>query len=74
MRGALIEGRTAQAVLGLAEESDLVVIGSRGERAGRSMLFGSVAQAVLDSSACPVGLAHDVLDAQTRSRPSRTRG
>ncbi len=54
VRGELIEGRAAQAILGLAEHADLVVVGSRGERASRSMLFGSVAQAVLESSPCPV--------------------
>ena len=49
----LVENDPAPALVDQAVHADLVVVGSRGRGAFRSMLFGSVAHAVAARSSCP---------------------
>jgi nucleotide-binding universal stress UspA family protein len=56
---ALVLGRTADVILEEAERSkvDLIVMGSRGRRAIKSALLGSVSAEVVDRARCPVLVA-----------------
>ncbi len=56
---ALVLGRTADVIVEEAERSkaDLIVMGSRGRRAIRSALLGSVSAEVVDRAPCPVLVA-----------------
>ncbi|MEX2046413.1 MAG: universal stress protein [Chloroflexota bacterium] len=56
---ALVIGRTADVIVEEAErsEADLIVIGSRGRRAIKSALLGSVSAEVVDRARCPVLVA-----------------
>jgi nucleotide-binding universal stress UspA family protein len=56
---AVVLGRTADVIVEEAERSkaDLIVIGSRGRRAIRSALLGSVSAEVVDRAPCPVLVA-----------------
>lgn len=56
---ALVIGRTADVIVEEAERSkaDLIVIGSRGFRAIKSALLGSVSAEVVDRAPCPVLVA-----------------
>lgn len=54
VRGELVEGQPAQAIVDRAGRADLVVVGSRGRGGFRSLLFGSVAHRVAEHSPCPV--------------------
>lgn len=56
---ALVLGRTADVIVEEAERSkaDLIVMGSRGRRAIKSALLGSVSAEVVDHAPCPVLVA-----------------
>lgn len=56
---ALVLGRTADVIVEEAERSkaDLIVMGSRGRRAIKSALLGSVSAEVVDRAPCPVLVA-----------------
>jgi nucleotide-binding universal stress UspA family protein len=56
---ALVLGRTADVIIEEAERSkaDLIVMGSRGRRAIKSALLGSVSAEVVDRAPCPVLVA-----------------
>ncbi len=56
VRGALVEGRAADAILNAGFDADLLVVGSRGRGALRSTLFGSVAHAVAERAKRPVAI------------------
>ena len=51
--GRLMEGSTALKLADLTATADLIVLGSRGQSLVRSMLFGSVTQAVSARASCP---------------------
>ena len=54
----LVEGRTAFELIEDSRDADLVVLGSRGRGAVRSLLFGSVAQEVSARATCPTVIVH----------------
>ena len=63
VRGELVENDAAAALLEVAGDADLVVVGSRGRGGFRALLFGSVARAVSQHAACPtVVVRGDVSD------------
>jgi nucleotide-binding universal stress UspA family protein len=53
-RDRLLIGDAARELAGLSRELDLLVLGSRGHGAVRTVLLGSVARAVVRTSRCPV--------------------
>jgi nucleotide-binding universal stress UspA family protein len=56
VRGVLVEGRAADAMIAAVLEADLLVVGSRGRGTVRSTLFGSVAHAVAERAKRPVAV------------------
>jgi nucleotide-binding universal stress UspA family protein len=58
VRGELFDGDGATSLTAASLDADLVTIGSRGRSGFRTMLFGSVALAVAEDSACPVAVTH----------------
>lgn len=54
VRGELVEASAPAALVALAKNADVVVVGSRGRGGLRSMLFGSVAHSVAQHSPRPV--------------------
>jgi nucleotide-binding universal stress UspA family protein len=54
VRGELIQGSPAQALLDHARTADLLVVGSRGMGGFKSLLLGSVSQQVVQHAPCPV--------------------
>jgi nucleotide-binding universal stress UspA family protein len=56
--GVLVEGSGAWALVEEAATADLVVVGSRGLGGLRSMLLGSVANAVTERAPCPTVVVH----------------
>lgn len=74
VRGELVEGQPAQAILDLASEADLVVVGSRGRGGFRSLLFGSVAQQVAEHATCPVVVVRPVAAEREPVRVATTHG
>ena len=54
VRGELLENEAAPALVWASDGADLVVVGSRGRGAFRTVLFGSVAHAVAERASCPV--------------------
>jgi nucleotide-binding universal stress UspA family protein len=54
VRGQLVEGAPAEALLEAARTADLLVVGSRGLGGFRSLLLGSVSQQVTHHAPCPV--------------------
>ena len=50
----LVEGGATQSLLDVADDVDMLVVGSRGRGGFRSMLLGSVAHAVSAHASCPV--------------------
>ncbi len=59
VRGELVENDAAAALLEVAGDADLVVVGSRGRGGFRALLFGSVARAVSQHAACPTVVVRD---------------
>jgi nucleotide-binding universal stress UspA family protein len=54
VRGLLVEGAPAEALLDAARTADLLVVGSRGLGGFRSLLLGSISQQVAHHAPCPV--------------------
>ena len=54
IRGELLEGAPAEALLEAARTADLLVVGSRGLGGFRSLLLGAVSQQVTHHAPCPV--------------------
>jgi nucleotide-binding universal stress UspA family protein len=54
IRGELVEGAPAQALLEHARTADLLVVGSRGLGGFKSLLLGSVSQQVVHHAPCPI--------------------
>ncbi|MCY7395706.1 MAG: universal stress protein [Nocardioides sp.] len=62
----LSEADPREALLGLADEAAMIVLGSRGRGPVRSLLLGSVSVAVARLSSCPVVVLHPSGPAVTR--------
>jgi nucleotide-binding universal stress UspA family protein len=58
VRRDVVEGHAARVLVELAENADLLVVGSRGRGAFTGMLTGSVALHVLAHARCPVVVVH----------------
>ena len=58
VRGTFCEGDAAQALTAIGTVGDLLVVGSRGQSGFKTMLFGSVALAVIERAECPVVVVH----------------
>ncbi len=54
----VVAGAPRSALLNAAQDAQLVVVGSLGRTGMSGMLLGSVAQALLHHSPCPVGIVH----------------
>lgn len=54
IRGQLVEGGAAMALLETVRDGDLLIVGSRGRGAIASTLFGSTVNSLLDTAAVPV--------------------
>ena len=50
----IVFGDPAEMILGVSEQFDLLVMGSRSRGGRRAVMFGSVSRAVAERSACPV--------------------
>lgn len=57
--GRLVEGEAAWELVEEARDADLVVVGSRGRSAVRSLLFGSVSHEVSTRATCPTVIVRD---------------
>jgi nucleotide-binding universal stress UspA family protein len=55
----VVHGRIRSTIIGATRAAQLVVVGSRGRGGFAGMLLGSVSQAVLYHSACPVAIVPD---------------
>jgi nucleotide-binding universal stress UspA family protein len=51
-----VEGPAAEAILGHAEEAQLIVVGTHGKGLVRRMLLGSVSRQVLNDATLPVAV------------------
>jgi nucleotide-binding universal stress UspA family protein len=58
IHGKLVTGSTAAALADAAADSDLLVVGSRGRGALKSVLLGSTSSAVIHRATCPVAVIH----------------
>ena len=58
VRGEVVNGSPAAAIVRASRDADLVAIGSRGRSGFKTALFGSVALSVADEAACPVAITH----------------
>lgn len=58
VRGELFDGDGTPALVAASLDADLLAIGSRGRSGFKTILFGSVALAVAEQSACPVAVTH----------------
>jgi nucleotide-binding universal stress UspA family protein len=56
VRRAVVRGNPARALIDLAADAPLLVVGSRGAGGFRGMLMGSVSQGVLHHARCPVAI------------------
>ena len=52
----VVEGRAAEAILGHAEEAQLIVVGTHGKGLVRRILLGSVSRQVLNDADRPVAV------------------
>jgi nucleotide-binding universal stress UspA family protein len=55
---AVLEGQPAEALLGAAEDADLIVVGSRGLGGFKRLMLGSVSDQVVHHAPCPVLVVH----------------
>ena len=74
----LLEGRPSDSLVGVSHDADLLVCGSRGYGALRSVALGSVSRALVDEAACPVLVMPRTperhrIEALLRGRPAETR-
>jgi nucleotide-binding universal stress UspA family protein len=58
VRGEIFNGDATTGLIAASLEVELLAIGSRGRSGFRTTLFGSVALAVAERAACPVGVTH----------------
>jgi nucleotide-binding universal stress UspA family protein len=72
----VVPGRARSALLEAARGAQLIVVGCSGRTGMTGMLLGSVAQAMLHYSPCPVGVVHPVTErpADGADRPDEPRG
>jgi len=56
--GMVLEGDPATALAHASGDADLMVIGSRGRSGFKTLLFGSVAESLVDRALCPVLVTH----------------
>ncbi len=59
VRQAVVNDLSTRALLSLAEEADLLVVGSRGLGGFRTLLLGSVSSQCLHHARCPVAVVHE---------------
>jgi nucleotide-binding universal stress UspA family protein len=58
----VVEGHPAVALLDVASDANLLVVGSRGHGGFAGMLLGSVSQHVVSHATCPVVVVHSKTD------------
>ncbi|MET7426331.1 universal stress protein [Dactylosporangium sp. NPDC005555] len=61
----LVNGRTAQVLVGATRTGQLVVVGSRGHGGFAGLLLGSVGQQLMHHAECPVLIVHGPAPADT---------
>ena len=61
IRGVLVEGSPAPALIDASRTADIVAVGSRGSSGFKTALFGSVALSVAEGARCPVAVTHPTL-------------
>ncbi|MBK5332312.1 MAG: universal stress protein [Ilumatobacteraceae bacterium] len=61
VRGVLVEGSPASALIDASRTADIVAVGSRGSSGFKTVLFGSVALSVAEGAHCPVAVTHPAL-------------
>lgn len=54
----VLEGQPAEALLGAAEDAELIVVGSRGLGGFKRLMLGSVSDQVVHHAMCPVLVVH----------------
>jgi nucleotide-binding universal stress UspA family protein len=54
----VLNGQPAEALLGAAEDADLIVVGSRGLGGFKRLMLGSVSDQVVHHAVCPVLVVH----------------
>jgi nucleotide-binding universal stress UspA family protein len=69
IRPKLCEGAPAAALIAEARGADLIVVGSRGRGALRSLLLGSVSRTLLHRAPCPVAVIRTTGCRQVRHHP-----
>ncbi len=71
VRGELVQGSAAAALIEASVDADLLAVGSRGRSGFRTMLFGSVALSVSEHAACPVAVSHPCIPNRERQENGR---